>query len=879
MKMSEKFAFVKEIEDKDFLDHFDDEYRSFYERCVDIEKEFEKGPGTCVRESRTMSESIMKYLYYRLYGKKWTGDACDLLTDKDFQKKVHNSTLIDAAHRIRKYGNTQVHEDEEIQSAIDLKQTAKTTLEDLSYVIRTSVEIMEQKGFNQNTENKQTRIQGKVIIKQEKSKKSGNDILKADVFDANFQLFDKEKKNQFQWTVLAKGKNKKYSFKGGRILELREKNYGRRFVCSITREGMSGSISNADEPFEVKKKEAPGKKAPEKEAPEKKAPEKEARKQDVKVPKTEKETAKRESPKRTNTKTGDDRNIQRPALSCAVRKMQKEEAEFFTSASLVHYFLRPDDYFALNSLELVTADVYLYRLLKNSRFEYVYFVEPEGAGCTVYTYDGPSEMAFAQRKGFTEKGCAAECSGRRPTGHFSMEAEAGMAFAAAVKNALNDKEHKTAVVMPLRFLGKDGCCTAEVMESFGTLVKYNETDNVLLLTLTGKINFLECFEGKQMQLHDWAVRVLDEAGPQDADKRLRVAVDLLLKCGRLVIANEYGTDEFANLLFRKILIEKNQGLAQIGAAKVFALAESMHDYLMNQNTQESYDNLKKTSGNVLRELNWQLDKENVIQEVVKKASEMHAVRIGCTDKLHALQVERVYHNSCDNKPREKEQAWRLVSIRKAQMEEIPLPYALEEKDSDKLQKETDSSVLYIMTEYGQGTGFLIHPDGYALTCSHVVKDAKDITARVRIKGRPGGDDSMHKCTVINCKEDLDLAVLKLEGNNFPYLPLAKKERTIKKGEHFLLSGYPFGKMTEQGLTTFQGTVAASGEHKGGAQFVRYLLDSEAKSGNSGSPVISMADGLVIGILCGSIDARFSEEKTEEINFMYPAYYFWEEFVK
>ena len=48
-------------------------------------------------------------------------------------------------------------------------------------------------------------------------------------------------------------------------------------------------------------------------------------------------------------------------LPYADGRISKEGMEIFTSASLVHYFVRPDDYFAPNSLELVTADVYMYR--------------------------------------------------------------------------------------------------------------------------------------------------------------------------------------------------------------------------------------------------------------------------------------------------------------------------------------------------------------------------------------------------------------------------------------------------------------------------------------------------------------------------------------
>ena len=1153
-------------------------------------------------------------------------------------------------------------------------------------------------------------------------------------------------------------------------------------------------------------------------------------------------------------------------LPYEMKRVNSEHEEFFTSAALVHYFVCPNDYFALNSLELVSQDIYLYRLLKVSRFEYVYFVEVEGTECIIYSYDEASRSAFPKDRNVqgekktlsglssfqkrekvndqNEPSTVENTVGRRRVRHFSTGEEFRMQFATAIKNALDDREHKVAVVMPIRIFGKDGYCTDPVIDTLGNMVKNNETENVLLITLPGKSDFLECFNPEQRKIHDWINTVRGEAGTTNGEM-LNYATDLLLKQGRLLIADTYQADEFANLLLRKKIIEKNQGLAQIDSAKIFALAESLRDYLINENTTERYTTLKtlkQFKGNALKELNRLLDKKEVCQELVEKANDLSAVRVGYTHRMIPLQIERVYHNYYDryendnsleevtrqfekfageetqeiisqirgvvgfladernrideqrqkgsfeeempymnmvffgnpgtgkttiakltakymkamgvlptdrfayitastviegtvgntaanireaaqnavggilmidefqgleqayqggnvaknaleaivgiinshrddlciiiagykdgvenvlkhdqgadrrfpennrflfkdfssdtlleilhsiierrgetiedgadeilktvienkiqdesrnfgnagyieaelvpaleiakskrqkgskkimiddikeafpnvervklskeeilrkfdsligkemqsvkndimeaaavfkdtqksiramkergetpdendmpymnmifaggpgtgkttvakltakylraegilpmdkyvyisatqnvegtvgetgkkireaarkaeggvlfidefhgfdkghssgnmaqeamneivsivNEHREdlciifagykqgvdkvlrfdvgarrrypnrihfrdysvdtlmmimedrlkrmshgmeedakelvktviehhkkeaagsfgnggyvkdelllmldrkrlkrpdnngiyikqdvidafpeifgndaKVQSWKPRKISREEMEGIQLQplYDLRERDSEELQRVTDNAILYITTDHGQGTAFLIHPDGYALTCSHVIRDSKEITARVRIKGRAGGDDSTHKCTVINAREDLDIAIIKLDGSNFPYIPVARKEREIRKGEKFILSGYPFGKRTAEGMTTYQGTVATSGEHTDESQLVMYYINGEAKSGNSGSPVISMTDGQAIGILCGSLDERSTATKTEEINYMRPAYYFWEEFVK
>lgn len=207
---------------------------------------------------------------------------------------------------------------------------------------------------------------------------------------------------------------------------------------------------------------------------------------------------------------------------------------------------------------------------------------------------------------------------------------------------------------------------------------------------------------------------------------------------------------------------------------------------------------------------------------------------------------------------------------------IKAPYETTEHTEQELYRLTDSAIMFIKTDKGSGTGFLISPDGYVLTCNHVIEDAKEITARLRIKGRLGGDDSFHKCSVVNAKKDCDIALLKLEeGANFPYLPLAALDRAIEKGEEFVLSGYPFG--TKDDMTSFAGKVASGdGQTEGNAKC--YFINSEAKRGNSGSPIIARTDGRVIGILGGSV-TRGGNGLTEEINYMRPIELFWNFFTK
>ncbi len=258
-----------------------------------------------------------------------------------------------------------------------------------------------------------------------------------------------------------------------------------------------------------------------------------------------------------------------------------------------------------------------------------------------------------------------------------------------------------------------------------------------------------------------------------------------------------------------------------------------------------------------------------------------------TDHIYVMEdLKKLYGGELPSVRKTPEKIPRYSPPLRKDLENLKPPYDYEnmEKNREALAQMTDSAVLYIKTDQGDGTGFLISPDGYALTCYHVIEGASKIIARLRIKGRQGNPDSLHRCTVVRAEKDIDMALLRLEGDNFPYLPLAPSGRKICKQEEIILSGYPFGKAAMSDLTTFRGSIASgegqpenSGSPEKG-EVIRYFIDGQAKCGNSGSPVIALKDGRVIGILIGSV-ANESGEFMEEINYLRPVQYFWDYFLK
>ena len=222
---------------------------------------------------------------------------------------------------------------------------------------------------------------------------------------------------------------------------------------------------------------------------------------------------------------------------------------------------------------------------------------------------------------------------------------------------------------------------------------------------------------------------------------------------------------------------------------------------------------------------------------------------------------------------------RYRKINRSEIFKLKEPYGAEAINDEKiLAKATEPAILYVDTDKGNGTAFLVSPKGYAITCNHVIKDTSEIKARLRILGRQGGSDSWHKCEVINTNETLDIALIKLEGSDFPYLKLADENREIERLEDFILSGYPFGIETKDDITTFKGSIASSNLQRDENGNSRFFINCEGKCGNSGSPIISCEDGCVIGLFLGS-KTHDGDNVTEEINFMRPILYFWENFLK
>ena len=138
---------------------------------------------------------------------------------------------------------------------------------------------------------------------------------------------------------------------------------------------------------------------------------------------------------------------------------------------------------------------------------------------------------------------------------------------------------------------------------------------------------------------------------------------------------------------------------------------------------------------------------------------------------------------------------------------------------------------------GQGSGFFVSADGYALTNHHVVDGADKIRLRLR-------DGRTFDAKVIGSDPDSDVALLHAQGaSDLPYLELADSDR-IEVGSWVVAIGNPFG-LSE---TVTAGIVSAKGRNSVGINPFENFIQTDAaiNPGNSGGPLLNL-DGKVVGI--------------------------------
>jgi serine protease Do len=134
----------------------------------------------------------------------------------------------------------------------------------------------------------------------------------------------------------------------------------------------------------------------------------------------------------------------------------------------------------------------------------------------------------------------------------------------------------------------------------------------------------------------------------------------------------------------------------------------------------------------------------------------------------------------------------------------------------------------------EGSGFFISADGYAVTNNHVISNAKTVEVVT-------DDGRTLPAKVIGADPRTDLAVIKVEGRNFPFVKFADHDPRI--GDWVVAVGNPFG----LGGTVTAGVVSARGRDIGSGPYDDFIqIDAPINKGNSGGPAFNL-NGEVIGV--------------------------------
>jgi serine protease Do len=171
-----------------------------------------------------------------------------------------------------------------------------------------------------------------------------------------------------------------------------------------------------------------------------------------------------------------------------------------------------------------------------------------------------------------------------------------------------------------------------------------------------------------------------------------------------------------------------------------------------------------------------------------------------------------------------------------------------------IQIEADGSFVdptqgQLLNTAGRGSGFILSPDGTALTNNHVV------TGAALLKVWVGGDRTKtYNASVVATSECSDLAVIKIDGAGFPVLGWASIVPT--PGVDVYAAGFPLG---DPEYTLTRGIISkakADGETSWASVDSVIEHDAAINPGNSGGPLVTK-DGAVVGLNYAGNDVRQS----------------------
>jgi S1-C subfamily serine protease len=145
-------------------------------------------------------------------------------------------------------------------------------------------------------------------------------------------------------------------------------------------------------------------------------------------------------------------------------------------------------------------------------------------------------------------------------------------------------------------------------------------------------------------------------------------------------------------------------------------------------------------------------------------------------------------------------------------------------------------------QQAQGTGFFVNRNGYLLTCAHVARDSSQIEVTL--------GERKAEATVVAIDKPHDIALLHVDGSDWPALPLADSDR-LELGQGVETIGFPLSDVLGSSIKISRGIL--SGFNGVGSDRV-LQVDAGINHGNSGGPLVN-EQGEVIGVVSAVLNPK------------------------
>ena len=162
--------------------------------------------------------------------------------------------------------------------------------------------------------------------------------------------------------------------------------------------------------------------------------------------------------------------------------------------------------------------------------------------------------------------------------------------------------------------------------------------------------------------------------------------------------------------------------------------------------------------------------------------------------------------------------------------------------------------------YSSGTGFFISADGYLVTNYHVIEDGTAVTVTMH-------NDEEYDAEIIGYEANNDLALLKVDGDNFPYVTIGSSS-ALQVGDQVAAIGNVLSTFASSLTVGYVSGVDRVVDTEGTAMNM-IQTDVAINSGNSGGPLFNMK-GEVVGITTAKFSGNSSSGASiEGIGFAIP----------